>query len=84
MLETYKTVVTVSRDVFNLLLHEGALSAWQVADRMDRNVYTVRPRLTELFKAGKIKEIGKRWCDRTQRHETVWEVVDHQIGLFNP
>lgn len=82
--ETNKTVITVSRQIYRLIAMYGPLSAWQVADMCGRAVYTVRPRITELFKAGKISERGRIWCARTERHETTWEVTDKQLGLFNP
>lgn len=82
--ETNKTVVSVMSAVLTVVVMDGPLTAWQIADTLDRNVYTVRPRLTELKAAGKIKEVGTRWCDRTQRPETVWEANDKQLGLFNP
>lgn len=82
--ETNKKVVTVSHEIFNILLFDGPLTAFQVAALANRPVYTVRPRLTEMLKAGKIKAIGKRWHGGTERNETVFEVLDKQIGLINP
>lgn len=82
--ETNKKVVSVSHEIYNVLLFDGPLTAWEVASLMDRAVYTVRPRLTEMCKAGRIKEVGKRWYQLTQRNETVYEVVDKQLGLMNP
>lgn len=81
MLETFRTVVTVTQEIYRAILHGGPLSAWQLSVITRRAVYTIRPRLTELCKSGKIKEAGTRWCENTQRNETVWEVVDHQMRL---
>lgn len=82
--EVNKTVVTVAQEIYALVLNGGPITAWGIADRADRAVYTVRPRLTELKGMGKIKEVGLKWCDRTHRNETVWDVTNKQLGLFNP
>lgn len=81
--ETNRTVVTVSKRVYGSILNYGPGGAWEIARRMGRPVYTIRPRITELFKQGKIKDIGTRWCEATQRNETVWDVVDHQLNLLS-
>lgn len=81
MLETYKTVVTVSQQIYRIVLHKGPISAWDISREMNRDVYTIRPRLTELFHEGKIKDCGTRFEHCTNRLETLWEVVDHQMRL---
>lgn len=82
--EVNKTVVTVGVEVYNAILQRGPITAWGIANYLDRPVYTIRPRITELKGMGKVKETGTRWCEMTQRPETVWDVVDKQLGLFNP
>ena len=77
--KTNRTVVTVSLEIYNVLFQQGAWTAWELAGITGREVYTIRPRLTELREAGKIKKAGSRWCESTQRNETVWEVVDKQM-----
>jgi hypothetical protein len=80
--ETNKTVVTVAAQIYDIVKTNGPISAWQIAIRLAKDVYTVRPRLTELRNLGKLKEAGSRWCEITQRTETVWDVVDHQLRLL--
>lgn len=80
--ETNKTVVTVSQTIYESILYNGPASAWQIANALGRQVYTVRPRITELFKAGKIRDCGMRWCEGTKRKETVWEVKNPQLPLI--
>lgn len=70
-----------SKIIYNALLFYGRGSAWQIAAAIRRPVYVVRPRITELCKAGRIKAIGTRVCEETKRSEAVWDVVDKQLKL---
>jgi len=65
------------REVLDVLMHGGKMGATQIADRVGKHVYVVRPRITELAKMGVIHEAGERWEPRTQRHEAVWMVTPH-------
>lgn len=60
------------------------LSAWELADRLNRFVHAVRPRLTELKGMGLVYEWGERFCRYTDRHEAVWRIVqpDKQMDLI--
>lgn len=66
------------REVLDVLLQSGRLGATQIADRVGKHVYVVRPRITELVKLGYIREAGERWEERTQRREAVWMVTPHE------
>jgi len=64
------------REVIDLLVrYSHGLSAWEIADRAQRLVHAVRPRLTELREMGLVREAGERWEQRTERNETVWRVA---------
>lgn len=64
-------------EVYQLLRAAPAgLTAWQIAHKLDRPVYVVRPRLTELKKGVFVHAIGKRFFDGTKRLEAVWKLID--------
>ena len=50
----------------------AGLSAWEISDVTKRLVHAVRPRLCELKAMGLIREHGRRWEPRTERHEVVY------------
>lgn len=50
-------------------------TAEEVADLVGIAVYVVRPRITELVKAGLVAETGERRMDSTGRRNAVWRVV---------
>jgi len=79
--ETNRRLALATREIFNEILMRGPCGAWEIAAATDRMVYTVRPRLTELQKAGRIKAVGTRWHAPTERREAVWDVVDRQVQL---
>lgn len=66
------------REVFIKLAELKAASAWDLATRLGREVYTVRPRLTELRKMGYVQEAGVKWHEGTKRSETCWQ-IDPQV-----
>ena len=84
--ESYdRTLAGIGTQLRKVLLEvtaNGPVSAWQLARIMGRNVYVIRPRLTELAAMGKIKEVGKRYESVTDRMEAVWDVADKQISLI--
>lgn len=53
----------------------SGLSAWEISEITGRLVHAVRPRLTELRKKGMIEAVGKRFCEKTDRNETVWRII---------
>lgn len=82
--ESYEKVQidTCSRRVYQCVLESGPVGAWAISGRLGWDCYVVRPRLTELHKAGKIKAVGKAWCEKTQRYEATWDVTDKQGELL--
>lgn len=64
------------RQVIDVLSHHPqGLSAWQIAEITGRLVHAVRPRLTELQKAGLVRAAGERLEAKTERREAVWVVT---------
>jgi len=63
--------------------HPSGASAWELSTELRRDVYTVRPRICELFKMGVIREVGTRWEASTYRHETVWGIVLNRAEQLN-
>lgn len=83
MEKTFETVVPISKKIMILIQQHGPFSAWQLSRVMNKEVYTIRPRLTELRDAGQIRERpNKSWCAETQRSETIWEAVNPQLSLI--
>ena len=57
-------------------LIEAVPTARQIAYKLGfSDLNAVKPRLTELRKAGKIKAIGKAYDETTQRNVTVYRAV---------
>ncbi|MND08881.1 hypothetical protein D3C83_318150 [compost metagenome] len=58
------------------------MTASELARMIQREVYAIRPRLTELEKRLLVKTNGKRWNDRTQRNEAVYFPEQKPKELF--
>jgi predicted ArsR family transcriptional regulator len=71
-------------EVLALLTAEPmGLTAWEIAAKLSRPVYVVRPRITELFSMTKIYAEGTRFHSPTGRRETVWHLVGKgQLEMF--
>jgi predicted transcriptional regulator len=84
--ESYeKTLLTLGpqlRQVFGALFDMGPSSAWQIARKMNREVYQIRPKLTNLRDMGLIKAVGKRYEPLYDRNEAIWDIVDGQLRLI--
>lgn len=52
----------------------AGLTADEAADRLGLSVLTVRPRVSELGKAGSIVDAGSRRANRSGRKAIVWRV----------
>lgn len=50
------------------------LTAWELAGALGRQVYTVRPRLTELRNLELIEAFGAHFHEETGRREAIWRV----------
>jgi len=72
--QTYAELGPRQREVITELL-SGPRTAWEIADKTNRMVHSVRPRLNELAKLGIACEVGKRWHEATSRHETLWTLA---------
>lgn len=57
-----------------LKLWPNGLTAWELAERLGRDVYVVRPRLTELVDRGLVAVVGKRFHEATDRNVAVFAV----------
>ena len=65
-----------------VILNEcGDMTAQEVATELHRRGLVISdernfaaPRLTELYKAGKVRPAGKKHCEKTGRKVTVWTV----------
>lgn len=65
------------RVIWQVLCDEGALTAREIQARLGgRSLGGIRPRLTELGKAGEIRDTGeRRGGGRRGPREKVWEIV---------
>lgn len=63
--------------VFNAIARAGrdGLTADEAADQMALSVLTVRPRVSELNKAGAIVDTGTRRANRSGRTAIVWRAI---------
>ena len=69
------------RVILEILAERGGMTAREVAGELHRRGITpsdernfAAPRLTELYKDGKIKVTGKKICDHSGRNVAVWAV----------
>jgi len=86
-LESYQstepTIGSKQKEIFDLLNERQPLTAWEISDILNRPVYQVRPRLTELEKLKKIRSGGTKFQERTQRKEALyWVLNDGQLRLI--
>lgn len=58
--------------VLSALERLGPSTAERIADSIPAPTYTIRPRITELVKAGQVIEAGYRSEDSTGKRNTVW------------
>jgi predicted ArsR family transcriptional regulator len=56
-----------------VLLTGEALTADEVAGRLSESQFTIRPRVTELFKLGLIEDSGLRRRNASGRNAIVWK-----------
>ena len=83
--ESYKSVMPNAkrrRDAILEILKDGDMTAVEVAEFLyahgqipfyERNF--AAPRLTELKNEGKVKTVGKRYCQKTDRRVAVWALA---------
>lgn len=57
------------------VLKASSLTADEVASRLDRNILSIRPRLSELRTKGLIRDTGERRLNRSGKSATVWRAV---------
>ncbi len=74
------TVNERQQAVLQILRERGAMTAREVAAELHRRGATptdernfTAPRLTELCRAGLVRAVGKKICDKTGRSVAVWE-----------
>lgn len=80
---TKPTIGSKEKAIFDLLNERQPLTAWEISDILNRPVYQVRPRLTELETKKKIRSGGKKFQERTQRKEALyWVLNDGQLRLI--
>lgn len=65
---------TRRREIFDLFLDNIAgLTAWEASEKLERPVYVVRPRITELSKLGLLSAVGKKRTRFTGKLEALWK-----------
>jgi predicted ArsR family transcriptional regulator len=60
------------REVLDALRHLGPTTGERLGVYLDRETYTVLPRLTELQARGLVQDTGRRLRNRSGRAATVW------------
>lgn len=69
------------RQVIAVLKHDGPSTGNEISDRA--GVPGLHKRLSELKRAGLIREVGKRTCRITREYVTIWALVtSDQTDLF--
>lgn len=60
------------QNILNLIIVSGGLTANEIADRLAIDVRYIRPRLTELRKAGRLFITGEKRANALGRASNVW------------
>lgn len=82
-LETQPTISHRQQEILVALKAKQPLTAWEISDILEKPVYQVRPRLTELEKLGEIRSGGSKFQHRTMRSESLyWLVHKGQLELI--
>lgn len=66
---------TLRGQVLALLRRKGPLTADQCASELRLSPFSIRPRLTELQRAGKAEDSGLRRPNNSGRNAIVWQVA---------
>lgn len=64
------------RKAFEVLERSNGLTADEVAEHLGLSILSVRPRLTELNKLGKVKDSGERRRNVSGRNAIVWAPIN--------
>ena len=72
--ETLKTVSEAKANLLYIIQIHGPKTPFELAAWVNKPVYEVRPRLTELEQAGLLTVTGKKWQPITQRNEAIYSL----------
>ena len=83
--ESYEAAIPAAqrrRDAILEILNEGDMTATEIAEALHKRGHTphcernfAAPRLTELKAEGKVRTVGKRLCEKTNRNLAVWSLA---------
>lgn len=73
--EIAPTAATLRAMALDVLEHSNGLTADQVAGRLGRTPFSIRPRITELSRLGKVRDTGDRRANASGRSAIVWAAV---------
>lgn len=76
--EKVKPKIPHRLDAVRGALNDGPLPATLIAKKLKLPITSVRPRLSDLFKAGEIIDTGKRWKNQYDNDETVYRLRDNE------
>lgn len=60
----------------DILRRDGPATADEVAAKLGKSVLTIRPRVCELAKLGKIEDTGLRGTNSSGRRAVIWQIKD--------
>ena len=67
-----RSAAATLRDQVEQALRAAELTADEVAEALGKSVLSVRPRVTELFKQGKVEDTGERRKNASGHSAAVW------------
>lgn len=60
----------------NEIERSNGLTADEVAGRLGMSILSIRPRITELSRLGKVRDSGARRCNASGRRAIVWAAIN--------
>lgn len=74
-MESHNKAATLRIMVLTCLMKHGPMTTDECASKLGKDKLSIRPRFSELFKAGKIKPTGERGLNDSGKQADKWGVV---------
>lgn len=76
-----ETAPTLRAKALTILQHSEGLTADQVAAKLGKSILSIRPRVAELARMGKVRDTGERRPNISGKQAIVWMPTGHASDL---